>query len=92
MELAVLRDAANGLENIQIANRQFRSVETIRSHLKNIYRKLHARNRTHAVAIAYHIGIFAGRAQEDAPRMRPLSPQRIANPQISGHEGQKHVD
>ncbi|WP_236788109.1 helix-turn-helix transcriptional regulator [Amycolatopsis sp. GM8] len=61
VELTVLEFAARGNENQEIAATTDRSVETIRSHLKNIYRKLNARNRAHAVAIAYHVGIFRGR-------------------------------
>jgi len=64
IELDVLEAVARGLQNQQIAWEQHRSVETIRTHLGNIQRKLRARNRTHAVAVAYHIGLF--RAHPDA--------------------------
>lgn len=57
-EREVLVDVARGLSNIQIALKQFRSHETIRTHVKNILAKLKARNRAHAVAIAYATGIF----------------------------------
>ena len=56
IELDVLEAVAQGLENAQIARHQFRSVETIRTHMQKILAKLKARNRTHAVAIAYHLG------------------------------------
>lgn len=62
MEKFVLANAARGLDNQEIADYSFRSVETIRHHIKGILRKLKARNRAHAVAIAYHTGIF-GTAQ-----------------------------
>ncbi|GAA3586801.1 hypothetical protein GCM10022222_84400 [Amycolatopsis ultiminotia] len=76
VELHVLADVARGLSNAQIAAKHWRSPETIRSHLKNILRKLKAANRTHAVAIAYHIGIFCGRSpsiveHDAAPPARP---------------------
>ncbi|MFJ1767993.1 response regulator transcription factor [Amycolatopsis sp. NPDC088138] len=58
IERDVLRDAARGLNNIQIGAKQFRSPETIRTHMKHIMYKLNARNRAHAVAIAYDAGIF----------------------------------
>ena len=64
IELDVLEAVARGLQNKQIALQQHRSLETIRTHLANILRKLRARNRTHAVAIAYHVGLF--RAHPDA--------------------------
>ncbi|WP_328617244.1 helix-turn-helix transcriptional regulator [Amycolatopsis sp. NBC_00355] len=57
-EREVLHDAARGLNNIQIGLKQFRSTETIRTHMKNIFFKLKARNRAHAVAIAYDTGIL----------------------------------
>ncbi|WP_410597200.1 helix-turn-helix domain-containing protein [Amycolatopsis sp. lyj-23] len=57
-EREVLDDVARGLSTIQIALKQFRSHETIRTHVKNILAKLKARNRAHAVAIAHDIGIF----------------------------------
>ncbi|MET8848582.1 helix-turn-helix transcriptional regulator [Amycolatopsis sp. NPDC004625] len=57
-EREVLDDVARGLSNIQIALKQFRSPETIRTHVKNILAKLKARNRAHAVAIAHETGIL----------------------------------
>jgi DNA-binding CsgD family transcriptional regulator len=57
-EREVLDDVARGLSNIQIALKQFRSHETIRTHVKNILAKLKARNRAHAVTIAYDTGIL----------------------------------
>lgn len=60
-ELQVLHDVARGLNNIQIGMKQFRSTETIRTHTKNIFAKLKARNRAHAVAIAYDTGILGCR-------------------------------
>ena len=86
IELDVLEAVACGLHNHQIAAQQFRSVETIRTHVANILGKLRARNRAHAVAIAYHIGIFGGRPQStidvDSDVRRPLLPpsQRPAVP------------
>lgn len=58
IERTVLVYLARGLENQEIADLSYRSVETIRSHVKSILRKLEATNRTHAVAIAYHTGLF----------------------------------
>jgi DNA-binding CsgD family transcriptional regulator len=57
-EREVLDDVARGLNNIQIGLKQFRSTETIRTHMKNIFFKLKARNRAHAVAIAYDTGLL----------------------------------
>ncbi|WP_158894794.1 response regulator transcription factor [Amycolatopsis anabasis] len=60
IELDILEAIARGQKNAEIAKNQYRSVETVRSHVRTILRKLGARNRAHAVAIAYHTGIFHG--------------------------------
>ncbi|WP_103349768.1 response regulator transcription factor [Amycolatopsis sp. CA-128772] len=86
IEREVLRDAALGLNNIQIGFKQFRSPETIRTHMKNIFAKLGARNRAHAVAIAYETGIFHCQMphlpqtqaipRRSSPPSQPTVPQR----------------
>ncbi|HEX6355120.1 response regulator transcription factor [Actinophytocola sp.] len=58
-ELEVLRLVADGLENQSIADTLFVSVETIRTHVKSILRKLASRDRTHAVAVAFRSGVLA---------------------------------
>jgi DNA-binding NarL/FixJ family response regulator len=57
-EHEVLRLIADGLENQAIANVLFVSVETIRTHVKSILRKLSSRDRTHAVAVAFRSGVL----------------------------------
>jgi DNA-binding NarL/FixJ family response regulator len=57
-EHEVLRLIADGLENQAIANILFVSVETIRTHVKSILRKLATRDRTHAVAVAFRSGVL----------------------------------
>ncbi|WP_081976056.1 helix-turn-helix transcriptional regulator [Amycolatopsis sp. MJM2582] len=73
-ELEVLQHIARGLENREIADKTFRSTETIRTHVKSILYKLKARNRAHAVAIAYHVGIFQGLPRTDEQATSPLKP------------------
>jgi DNA-binding NarL/FixJ family response regulator len=63
-EHEVLRLIADGLENQAIADVLFVSVETIRTHVKSILRKLSSRDRTHAVAIAFRSGVLT--VDEDA--------------------------
>ncbi|WP_410585405.1 response regulator transcription factor [Amycolatopsis sp. lyj-108] len=73
-ELEVLQHIARGLENREIATKTFRSIETIRTHVKNILYKLKAANRAHAVAIAYHVGIFQGLPRTEEQATSPLTP------------------
>lgn len=57
-EEAVLDALSEGMSDAEIGDELFVSRETINSHLRHIYRKLGARNRTHAVALAYHHGLL----------------------------------
>lgn len=61
-EYEVLQLIADGLENQAVANELYVSVETVRTHVKNILRKLRARDRTHAVSLAYQAGLLSGGA------------------------------
>ncbi|ONI82264.1 DNA-binding response regulator [Saccharothrix sp. ALI-22-I] len=59
-EYEVLQLIADGLENQAVANELYVSVETVRTHVKNILRKLRAKDRTHAVSLAYQAGLLSG--------------------------------
>ena len=52
-ELTILRLVAEGLSNLDIANRLFVTEQTVKFHLSNIYRKLGVSNRTEATRYAY---------------------------------------
>jgi len=56
-ELEVLTLMAEGLSNPAIAHRLVLGVETVRTHVASILRKLDARDRTHAVVRAYTLGL-----------------------------------
>jgi DNA-binding NarL/FixJ family response regulator len=58
-ELLVLRSIACGANNFKIAGDLGIDVRTVRFHASNIYRKLGARHRAEAVAMAYRLGIIA---------------------------------
>jgi DNA-binding NarL/FixJ family response regulator len=51
-ELQILEALADGLSNKTIAHRLTLSEETVKSHLRNLYEKLGAADRAHAVSIA----------------------------------------
>mgnify|MGYP005841606639 FL=1 len=57
-ELRVLRLIAAGQTTEQIAEQLFVADKTVKNHLANVYRKLGARNRSHAVAEAYRQGLL----------------------------------
>jgi DNA-binding NarL/FixJ family response regulator len=57
-EIGVLRAVADGNRNRDIAEKLFISEETVKVHIKHIMEKLHASDRTDAVAIAVRRGII----------------------------------
>jgi DNA-binding NarL/FixJ family response regulator len=66
-ETQILGLISIGLTNGEIAEAQSVSSETIRSHVKNVYRKLGARNRAHAVALGHLGNLIGPHASEPAP-------------------------
>lgn len=61
-EYQVLQLVAEGLENSDIAQMLYLSVETVRTHVKSILRKLNVRDRTHAVTVSFRCGILSMRS------------------------------
>lgn len=59
-EAEVLALVARGLSNAEIAETLGLSIETIRTHVKHVYMKTGARDRAHAVIIAYESGLAGG--------------------------------
>jgi len=57
-EMDVLRHAASGNRNRDIAGRLFISEETVKVHMKHVMEKLGATDRTQAVAVALRRGII----------------------------------
>jgi len=57
-ELEVLQELAKGLTNPEIAERLMVSLNTVKTHTKNIYAKLEVRNRTEAVIRAQELGLL----------------------------------
>jgi DNA-binding NarL/FixJ family response regulator len=76
-EQQVLSLISDGLDNGAVGARLFIAAETVRSHVKSILRKLHARDRAHAVAIGFRQGLLAG--HRDAPSVpATLVPAQVA--------------
>lgn len=57
-ELDVLRELALGGDLASVAGRVGIGIETAKTHVVNVRRKLKAKNRTHAVAIAIRRGLI----------------------------------
>ena len=58
-ELEVLALVADGYSTREIAERLWITDETVRTHVRRLLDRLHARTRAHAVAIAYREGLWA---------------------------------
>lgn len=64
-ELDVLRLLAEGLDQAAISDRLFIAPKTVGKHIEHILRKLPARSRAEAVAIAYQRGLHRARRPQD---------------------------
>lgn len=62
-ESEALAMLVSGLSNREIAKAMYVSVDTVKTHLANVYRKLDVRNRAEAVATALHDADFARRSR-----------------------------
>lgn len=69
-ELAVLGGVRQGLTNQGVADSLFLSVNTVKTHLRTVYRKLGVSTRSQAVDMAARLGISAaeGRSESAVPR------------------------
>ena len=51
----------------------------MKAHARTLYQKLGARDRAHAVALAYQRGLFDGRRRGPVPVPAPVVPPRVAD-------------
>lgn len=56
-EAEVLRMMSDGYTNKEIGKEVFLTENTVKAHQRGMFKKLGARNRTHAVAIAHQLGL-----------------------------------
>ncbi|MCL3859677.1 response regulator transcription factor [Actinotalea sp. K2] len=56
-EVEVLRAVAEGLSNVEIAERLFVTYATVKTHVSRLLTKLHARDRAQLVMLAYEGGV-----------------------------------
>ncbi|MEX0588219.1 MAG: response regulator transcription factor [Cyanobium sp.] len=57
-ELEVLGLVARGESNVQIGQQLFITAETVKTHLRNLFSKLQARDRTHAAVLGLRWGLI----------------------------------
>ena len=57
-EMEILLLIAEGLSNQEIADKLFISIHTVKTHTSNLFGKLHAKRRTHAIQKAMEIGLI----------------------------------
>ena len=65
-ELAVLQAVARGLSNKEIGNEGWVTEQTVKFHLRNVYRKLAVSSRTEASRFALEHGLAHGHRRESA--------------------------
>jgi two-component system, NarL family, response regulator DegU len=63
-EVSILQELAGGLSNEAIAKKLWITRETVKFHVRNIYRKLGVSNRTEAARYAYQHGLVANPVDE----------------------------
>ncbi len=72
-EIDIVRVLGRGYSNKQIASELWITVQTVKFHLTNVYRKLDLPNRTAAARWAHEAGILTGTTDDERPGRRPTS-------------------
>jgi DNA-binding CsgD family transcriptional regulator len=73
-EREILRRAAAGLQNKEIAARLGISVATVRNHIHNVLEKLGVHSKLEAVSLAYRYGWFGPRGSDPTTGDEPVGP------------------
>lgn len=86
-ERNVAQLAGKGLRNLEVANKLFVTVKTVKFHLSNVYRKFHIENRSQlCIIMERNKENFAAIAENEAPgKYRPSDQGTINCPIIAQH-------
>jgi LuxR family maltose regulon positive regulatory protein len=76
-EQEVLNLIARGLSNHEIAQKLVVTVSTIKTHLNNIYAKLHVHTRLQAVTKAYDVGVLRRSKADTEPLIYSYFPEKM---------------
>jgi len=76
-EQEVLNLIAAGLSNHEIAQKLVVTVSTIKTHLNNIYAKLHVHTRLQAVTKAYDVGVLRRSEVDTEPLIHVYTPEKM---------------
>lgn len=77
-ERIILQELARGQSTEEIAATMYVSPHTVRTHIKNGMRKLDARTRAHAVALALSEGVIEPTESTHSPAVSAVSPSRAS--------------
>lgn len=83
-QLDVLTRIAEGMTELEIGAELYLTRDTVATHAARLYRALGARNRAHAVALAYRHGLLSVPAIQEKPRALPYR-RRAVQPDGTVH-------
>jgi DNA-binding CsgD family transcriptional regulator len=68
-EMYVVRGMAQGKPNAEIGRELFISEDTVKTHARRLFRKLSAKDRAHAVALAFRAGLLSADTVDVVPSL-----------------------
>lgn len=57
-EVQCVIGASKGMTNSEIGQQLFVGEQTVKTHMRSLFKKLGARDRAHAVALAFQVGVL----------------------------------
>lgn len=80
-ELEILPLMAEGLSDKEIGAEIWRAVDTVKTHNRRMFKRMGARNRAHAIALAYETGLLGGVVEQiDVPQVTAMPSRDLPHP------------